>query len=232
MHNTITIGHAAILIVLLSSSMAAQTRGSVATTPPKPIVRPSTTTNTSGDLANTIEELRKKIQVLENDLKELKESLAITDQSVYGTANSIGLNVRVTNIENRYSKVELDPSSPKKYQRIETDTGSLLISLEDTFPYLDGYKVKLLIGNPTNLTLVGFKMYVRWGPTWDRSKKFVAEEFAQYQSEQQEKEFSFTQTLLPSIWSPVEIILSKTSPSQMALITIASVSTSTIRLTK
>lgn len=53
--------------------------------------------------------------------------------------------------------VAIDPNS-QSYQSLWTPFGVLLVSTKSVTPYLDGYKVKVAIGNPYNVTFVGFQL--------------------------------------------------------------------------
>jgi len=47
-------------------------------------------------------------------------------------------------------------ATEKGYSRIDTTSGFFLVSVKDVKPYLDGYGVILLIGNPTTARYDGF----------------------------------------------------------------------------
>lgn len=73
---------------------------------------------------------------------------------------------RVSTLETRVSALEtdhsgdwvpIDPNSPS-YQQLGTTFGVLLVKTKSVTPYLDGYKVKVEIGNPYNMTFGGFQL--------------------------------------------------------------------------
>lgn len=71
------------------------------------------------------------------------------------------LNRRVIALEtNQKDWVAIDPDS-KSYEQLRTQFGALLVSTRSVTPYLDGYKVKVAIGNPYYITFSGFKLE-RW----------------------------------------------------------------------
>ena len=68
------------------------------------------------------------------------------------------LDQRVSALEDNNRKwVAIDPDS-QAYQQLQTPFGVLLVCTKSVTPYLDGYKVKVQIGNPYNITFKGFKL--------------------------------------------------------------------------
>ncbi|MFL6311260.1 MAG: hypothetical protein ACJ71W_04065 [Terriglobales bacterium] len=114
------------------------------------------------------------------------------------------------------------------FQRLDTDSGIVLVSVEDAAPYLNGYKVHLSIGNPSSMGYSGYKLKVRWGKTYDFNK-YTEESYTEWDKSIQEKEISFTQKLDPGVWNPAELILTPASPDQLGYMTLAS-STNTVSL--
>ena len=131
----------------------------------KEALRDIARTRALGEAWATEEENRYLIGDLNKQIKELKESLEVTDKWVLDNWD------KLDNLASKYTIAELSPASPKKFIRIDSLSGfSLLVSLEDVTPYLDGYRVKLEIGNPTTAVYVGYKMTVEWGPFWSHQK--------------------------------------------------------------
>lgn len=58
----------------------------------------------------------------------------------------------------------LNPSTLGDFGLLRTDVGTFLISIDDVEPYLEGYKLKLKIGNITSATYGQFKLSIEWGP--------------------------------------------------------------------
>lgn len=61
-----------------------------------------------------------------------------------------------------HEAVVLDTTA-KGFQRIDTDNGSFFMSLVDVQSYLDGYKVRLNIGNPSSASYQGIRLRLKWG---------------------------------------------------------------------
>jgi hypothetical protein len=119
----------------------------------------------------------------------------------------------------------LDPASPHKYGRLVTDTGAFLVSIEDSQPYLDGYKVRLHMGNPSTARYVGFTIHVQFGPRppadWNQ--------FAAWNSTLHTSDVSFTETLEPGSWNPIDLILAPITPGQFGHLKV-SMTTNTVSL--
>ena len=102
-------------------------------------------------------------------------------------------------IKHQYASITLDPGRPTAYRRLDSDTGSFLVSLDSVSPYLDGQKVTLSIGNPSSATYSGFTLKVRWGmryPKYDANKagEFL-EQFELAKKSTQETEIKLTNTV-------------------------------------
>jgi hypothetical protein len=57
--------------------------------------------------------------------------------------------------------VVINPTA-KTYQKISTSVLPLLIKSQDATPYLDGYKIKIALGNPYLVKFSGFTLTARW----------------------------------------------------------------------
>lgn len=101
-------------------------------------------------------ELERKIRDLEMEISDLKFKVQLLELA-----------------QKSYRTADLDPSSLKKYQRIDTSSGFFLVALEDVMPYLDGYKLILSIGNPSSATYNGFTLKVKWGKRFENSEEYA-----------------------------------------------------------
>jgi hypothetical protein len=140
-----------------------------------------------------------------------------------GSINSLLLTART---ESR-RLVMLDAVS-KGFQRIDSDTGSFLVSCEDVTPYLDGYKIRLRIGNLSSATYNGFKLTVKWG----RAMPTTVDQADGGTNSLKEKEMSFTEDLRPGAWNSVEVVLSPAKPDQLKFLVLANMETPILSLLK
>jgi Protein of unknown function (DUF3251) len=113
----------------------------------------------------------------------------------------------------------LDPFS-KGFGRVDTQGGFLLVSCQDAQPYLDGYKVKLHVGNPLGMTFNGFKITARWGPR-NTITDAASKEYFNWYAALKTKEFNIFQSLEPGRWNVVEMDLPGTDASQIGHVEIA-----------
>ncbi|HEY2232799.1 MAG TPA: hypothetical protein VGK01_04920 [Candidatus Angelobacter sp.] len=151
------------------------------------------------------------------------------------------LQERVTKLENRltfqeyllkgkqekHDQIYLDLTE-HAFQRLDTDSGTVLVSFEDATPYLNGYKIHLTIGNPSSMGYAGYKLKVRWAKTYDYNK-YTEASYAEWDKSIQEKEISFTEKLEPGVWNPAEFILSPAAADQLGYITLT-ITTNTVSL--
>lgn len=85
-----------------------------------------------------------------------------------------------------------------------------LISLHEIKPYLDGCKVAINIGNPTNVLYSGFKAKVKWGKRWEEGINYD-----DWVKQLREKEESFTEELKPGWWNKAVVTVSPAKPDQL-----------------
>ena len=135
----------------------------------------------------------------------------------------------------RYDSVSLDPTE-KGYGRIDTRSGFFLVILNSAEPYLDGYRLQLRIGNPVAARYDGFKLTFSWENPAPEQKPGESDEQFQKREEEwlkeqpHEKEVSFTETLYPSSWNTVSVVISPASAEQLKTLGISSMETSQIAL--
>lgn len=162
--------------------------------------------------------------------KELKEVLAqiadLKEKLKKLESSNLRLSFQLSYLQNRNRTVSLDPASPKKYQRFDSQDGFFVVSFENAEPYLDGYRVAIEIGNLSSARYVGFKLDTTWGPRYDWEKS-TEESYKKWEELRQKKEFTFTNPLLPGTWNKVELILPATKASQVGFIEL-SITTDTI----
>ena len=87
---------------------------------------------------------------------------------------------------------EINPLS-KEAVALATNFGTLIVSCKGVDPYLNGFKLKLLIGNPLQMTFNGFTLVCVYGQN-------------QTDREKRSKEI-FPNSLRPGSWSDVEMTL-------------------------
>src|ERR1035437_5959858 len=136
-----------------------------------------------------IEALQGRVRLLQNDLWRLQARVS------------------------RHDSVSLDPTE-KGYGRIDSTSGFFLVMLNSAEPYLNGYRLQIRIGNPMAATYNGFKLTLSWQNPAPEQKPGESDEQFQKREEEwlkerpHEKEVSFTDTLYPSSWNNVSVVIS------------------------
>ncbi len=162
--------------------------------------RPSPATQTTqsqiGKLQKEIEDLRKETSALQKSVGDLNARL---------------FKAEINQNANQSAFLDLTSHS---YQRIDTSTGSFLVSVRDATPYLDGYRVVLDIGNPSFATYTRFKLKVKWNRSYDWAK-YSDVSYQAWNGALHEKEASFTDALKPGTWNKVELLLPTTKGDEL-----------------
>ena len=111
-----------------------------------------------------------------------------------------------------------------------------MVILNSAEPYIDGYRLQLRIGNPMAARYDGFKLTLSWQNPAPEQKAGESDEESQKRYEEwlkekpHEKEVSFTETLYPSSWNNVSVVISPASAEQLKTLEISSMETSQIAL--
>lgn len=86
----------------------------------------------------------------------------------------------------------------KGYAIARTKFGSFAIVCKDVNQFLDGYKVRLSIGNLTSARFDGTKIFVKWG------KSFL-----------KNKEISVTDSFFPGRYTTIEVVITPAKPEDV-----------------
>jgi hypothetical protein len=129
--------------------------------------------------------------------------------------------------QNRQDSITLDLTD-HAFQRVDTDTGFFLVSVVEAVPYLNGYKLRLMIGNPSHATYSAAKLKVTWNKVYN-FEQYTEASYNEWQKSEQEKETPLTETLDAGTWNKVEIVLAPATIEQLGVVTF-SMNTDTIFL--
>ena len=185
-----------------------------------PIAQAQTKPLTSADhgriqqLSRQVDDLRKEILGLRQEIETLKSKLSLDEYFLKSK-------------QDRSDAVTLDLTQ-KAYQRLDTDNGFFLISVEEAVPYLNGYKIHITIGNPSYATYTDYKLKVRYSKSFDWGK-YTDASYDEWNKAIQEKEISYPQSLLPGTWNGVDVVLAPVTADQLGYLTL-SMTTSTVSL--
>jgi len=141
--------------------------------------------------AEQIDELRKSVARLEMDTFFLKS--------------------RIESLESGEATASTEEQG---YDIARTKFGPFTVSTRGVTPYLDGFKVKLRVGNLTNADFNGAKLKLGWGPPYD------GKNYEEWQKAQKKKEMSATNRFASGSFTDVEVILMPAKPEEIKSITV------------
>ena len=156
--------------------------------------------------------LSARVERLERDMRG--QQTAITNNAngferlgYFVRTNEMAVDHRITALEwenikrDTHPAVVLDASSQPAFQTVSTSVGKLLILLRSAEPYLDGFKVKVGIGNPYAFVLGGLNASVRVGTN-------------------KVQKFDWPVDFRSGYWTDVEMILSPASATDVKAISV------------
>lgn len=166
-----------------------------------------------------IEKLQEQIEDLRREIASLRKSLGSLNGRIF----------RVEINQNANQMVSFDLTS-RSFQRLDTSTGSFLVSILEASPYLDGYRVVLSIGNPSFATYTGFRLTIKWNRNYDW-EKYSEGSYEAWNKDLREKEVTFPDSLKPGAWNRVEVLLPSTKGDELGYF-VLSMATDTVSLYK
>ncbi|MEX3856408.1 hypothetical protein AB3X94_20480 [Paraburkholderia sp. BR10923] len=157
-----------------------------------------------------------EIAALNQQVEELNKQLQLMQQIQNKLQTRLGTLEFWHDVENDSSAM-LDPAS-KSYGVAKTNLGNLLVSVDNITPYGDGYKLRLMVGNPNMVTYDGAKLKVQWAekPRWGDASFDSTKWNASIQS----KEIDVVNELLPGALNPVEVVISPATAAQTDYLTL------------
>src|SRR6266496_2309405 len=195
-------------------------------------------------------ETTQKIAALEQRVKNQEEqnaallsALAENEKRVNGQLSFLIREALQRTLQEKTAVI--DPHS-KGYSILDTGRGSLLISCDGPEPFLDGYRIKLRLGNPLYMRFSGFKLKFKFGqkpptlPTKENVKdgdvaKALFETWPKeneaWKKSLKHAEESYTDDLLPGTWTNIETVLPQANAEEIAYIEVG-IEADRISLTK
>jgi hypothetical protein len=115
----------------------------------------------------------------------------------------------------QYRSAIFEQVTDQGFQRLDSNVGTLVVSIRDIKPYADGVRVTLNVGNLTTAEISGITYSVKWGQSKPSYKdKEWGNKLAAWVMALQEKTHSFPHTLKPGLWNVVQIALPGTQPQK------------------
>lgn len=121
------------------------------------------------------------------------------------------LQFRVSALESQDASVSTEEQG---YGIAKTNFGAFTVSTRAVTPYLDGFKVKLRIGNLTSAAFSGAKISVTWGPPFDEKNP------EEYSKNRKTKEFSVTTRFPAGSFTDLEVALTPAKPGEVKTLSV------------
>jgi|GEM_PF-5539282 len=114
--------------------------------------------------SNKTDDIEKRLSDLEATVKRQQETLDEQTSTISGiSSDDEGFQSRISSLEDLHSdSAYLSSDSLDSYVVVRAVAGDLLVMLEDCVKYIDGYKLKLKIGNPSSATYSHFTISGTW----------------------------------------------------------------------
>lgn len=137
---------------------------------------------------------------LSKQIKELRSDLFL-------------LQYRVSALESGEATVS---TTEEAYDIAKTKFGPFTVSSRGATPYLDGFKIKLRIGNLTNAKFNGAKLNISWGPPYDNKSS----NYEEWSKNQKKKTVDLTTSFSPGAFNDIEIALTPANAEEIKSFTV------------
>ena len=155
-----------------------------------------------------VPEIERRVSELEHKVSELEQK--VNDHKIdIDFAES-----RIQALEDPDRSITLD-ATHTAFQKVETNNGWFLVSVQNVQPYANGQKLSLQIGNPLSATFVGCKLLVTWGRQFKKGDKYK-----DWESGLHKEEFTLVNTLQAGHWNSVSITLAPCMPEELAYLVV------------
>lgn len=159
-----------------------------------------------------------EITELKEQLRQLQDKLGALGLKLSLLEDKLSLDEHMINQkEFKRTTVELSEGG---YRKLDTDDGTFLVGIDQVTSYLNGYKLTLLIGNPSSAMYRGFKVKIRWGTVYSGAfgdKKA----FDEWEKSIQEKEQDFADVLEPGSWNKAAFVVIPAAAPQLGMMSIS-----------
>lgn len=168
-------------------------------------------------MRNRVDEFAEALKRSGKHVNALQVSLARVRTTADNALSVANAAARVGSaLQNRRSWVTLDPTAPGPFASLQTSNGTLLVSLSNVEPYLNGMRLILQVGNPMMCTYSRSTMRLRYGPRGSLQPRNI-------------KEVSIIDPLLPGRWNRVEAVIAPLGVNDLGALQV-SIETTTVSL--
>ncbi len=172
-------------------------------------------------------ELEERVQAVENYIEGFQPTLNKFSEDMQNTVHTYNLgreadlnkyylklqdklDQRLSTLDNR--SIVLDTSG-KTFQRLDTDSGMFLISIEKMERIENGVRIHMNIGNINFADFANYKIKLIWGKKWTGGE--VGDSYAVWRDGLTGAEFHFQGALIKGVWNPVNLDLVSANLSQI-----------------
>jgi len=105
----------------------------------------------------------------------------------------------------------------KGFTWIDTSSGKLLIAFDDTVQFVDGYRIKFRLGNPSSATLSGIKVVFKYGVA---APSPIGGDLDNWSKGLKTKELTFTESLQPGAWTKLEAVIAPAKTEELGYVSL------------
>jgi hypothetical protein len=139
----------------------------------------------------------------DDKLKVLEEKITAAEERI----EELDVRLLLAEAELQEGKeVPIDCTNPS-YVRIESNNGTFLVVCEEAEPYLDGFRLNLLIGNPSTLRYHGVDLQLSWHRS-RLARAFKPEEIKKVTR-------SISEPLIPGSWNRLSVVITPTRQEEL-----------------
>jgi hypothetical protein len=122
--------------------------------------------------------------------------------------DSLNHQIRLNELEAGAASVNTEEET---YAVARSSLGTFLVVCKNVEPRLDGYSLKLWIGNTTNVTFHGATLHLKWHPPPSEKDWF---------KQMKEKDVEITNVLRPGFYTQVDLTVAPSTVSEIRNLTI------------
>jgi hypothetical protein len=171
----------------------------------------------SADKSSADNATAREIVDLRAELVRLREDLSVLETKQKGMLVLFSQNIKASTEKIAPIMATVDATS-KGFSMVRTEYGAFSVAIDDVVPFLDGYKIKLRVGNLLNATFSDLEITADWSDSCFDADGSV-EDFEPC-AEKSRKMIELADDLEPGTTTKIEIAFEKMSAEQLAALRI------------
>ncbi|MGO9018384.1 MAG: hypothetical protein ACLQVJ_08545 [Syntrophobacteraceae bacterium] len=171
-----------------------------------------------------IDNLEKRLSDLQLNYDEIKSHCNELEQNLFDLQSQH--DKEIIDLQSKYNWMDVQMNvnksiilnaTSKGFQKLDTDLGCFLVSVQGITPYLNGHKLNLNIGNPSTSEFAGFTLKTKWGEAFNPKGNVT---YADWKKSLKSKEETFTEHLKAGHWNKIDLVLAPAKPEHLEYIEI------------